>query len=75
MGGQGRYEELKWDVQNYQEYSQERQASIHSRLFSCQMAYEEDPEIALQNLKAAANLGKISANFRLAEYFLTGGAI
>ena len=73
LGGQERYAELKWDVQNYQGYPQEYQASIHHSLFFCQMAYRENPEIALQNLKMSAELGEISANFRLAEYYLTGG--
>ena len=72
-GGQAYYEELKWDVQNYQEYDQEYQAGVHNMLFYCQMAYGANPEDALQNLKMSVDLGDISSNFRLAEFYLTGG--
>ena len=71
-GGREFLEQLKWDVQNYQEYDREYQANTHLFLFYCQMTYEEDPKDAFPNLQEAARLGDIISNFRLAEYLLTG---
>ena len=72
-GGQAYYEELKWDVQNYQEYSEEYKAIVHLSLFSCQMTYgEEDSNDVLFNLRKAARFGDIFSHFKWAEYLLTG---
>ena len=68
LGGRAEYEELKWDVQNYQEYDQEYKAGVHYLLYFCQMAYGET-EAAFHNLKMSADLGNISANFQLAKYY------
>ena len=71
--GKERYEELKWDLQNEEGFSQRYKASIRLRLFYCQMHYGEDLENAFQILKESAELGNILSNFTLAEYLLTGG--
>ena len=71
-GGHGEIEQLKWDIQNYQDYSREYQASKHLRLAYCQMVVG-DPRGALQNFQTASDMGNIKANYRLARYYLTGG--
>ena len=71
--GREGYEELEWDLQNEEGFSQRYKASIRYRLFKCQMHYGEDLEDAFQNLKESAELGKIISNFTLAQYLLTGG--
>ena len=75
-GGRSELEQLKVEVQHYQEYDKEYQAITHLLLSSCQMAYVgdgEDPKLALQNLQIAADLNNIISNFKLAEFYLTGG--
>ena len=71
-GGRAELEELKWDVQNYQNFDQEYKASTHLLLAYCQMALG-DPRGALENFQVASDMGTINANFWLANYFLTGG--
>ena len=66
------FEELKWDVQNYQEFDREYQASIHRMLYNCEKIYgAEDPEDPLYNLREAVDRGSISDQFTLAKYYLT----
>ena len=72
--GQQEYEQLKRDAQwGYENnMDNEYKSNSHILLAYCQMALG-DPKGALQNFQKATDLGRILANYLLADYYLTGG--
>ena len=75
--GEERVQKLQWEMQNYQDYSNDYKAGTHFDLAVCQMENGKsysDPQTALANFRIASDeFGDILSNYLLARYLLSGG--